>query len=177
MIGVDLAKRVFQLHGTSMTGHVTFRKKLMREQFQRLVAKQPACVIVFEARDGGRDILERDRDLDESHVHAPLSPILDTPGGRVTSISDCLGALSPSPRVAAGHGACHTACPSAAFDRRSRPGIKDADDDDPLEPEARDALSPSRCRSDWRSRVLTTLPSALALADSHSGCMTLSGLG
>jgi transposase len=30
MIGVDLAKRVFQLHGASMTGQVKFRKKLTR---------------------------------------------------------------------------------------------------------------------------------------------------
>jgi hypothetical protein len=28
MIGVDLAKSVFQLHGASMTGDVKFRKKL-----------------------------------------------------------------------------------------------------------------------------------------------------
>jgi len=33
MIGVDLAKRVFQLHGATMTGEVKFRKKLSREQF------------------------------------------------------------------------------------------------------------------------------------------------
>lgn len=28
MIGVDLAKNVFQLHGASMTGQLKFRKKL-----------------------------------------------------------------------------------------------------------------------------------------------------
>jgi hypothetical protein len=30
MIGVDLAKAVFQLHATSMTGQLKFRKKLSR---------------------------------------------------------------------------------------------------------------------------------------------------
>ncbi len=49
MIGVDLAKRVFQVHGASMTGHVKFRKKLSREQFRKFMAEQRACVVVFEA--------------------------------------------------------------------------------------------------------------------------------
>jgi len=49
MIGVDLANRVFQLHGASMAGQVKFRKKLTREQFHRFMSDQPACVVVFEA--------------------------------------------------------------------------------------------------------------------------------
>jgi len=44
-----LAKRVFQLHGATMTGHVTFRKKLTREQFRRFMAEHPSCMVVFEA--------------------------------------------------------------------------------------------------------------------------------
>lgn len=49
MIGVDLAKRVFQLHGATMTGEVNFRKKLSREQFRAFMAEQPAAFVVFEA--------------------------------------------------------------------------------------------------------------------------------
>ncbi|MFD1914027.1 IS110 family transposase [Halodurantibacterium flavum] len=49
MIGVDLAKRVFQLHGAAMTGAVKFRKKLTREQFRVFMAAQPAALVVFEA--------------------------------------------------------------------------------------------------------------------------------
>ena len=49
MIGVDLEKRVFQVHGASMTGHVKFRKKLSREQFRKFMAEQRDCVVVFEA--------------------------------------------------------------------------------------------------------------------------------
>ena len=52
MIGVDLAKRVFQVHGASMTGQVRFRKKLTREQFRRFMSEQPACIVVFEACGG-----------------------------------------------------------------------------------------------------------------------------
>ncbi len=49
MIGVDLAKNVFQLHGASMTGQVLFRKKLTRAQFRKFMADQLPCVVVFEA--------------------------------------------------------------------------------------------------------------------------------
>ena len=44
-----MAKRVFQVHGATMTGEVQFRKKLSREQFQLFMAAQPACLVVFEA--------------------------------------------------------------------------------------------------------------------------------
>ena len=49
MIGVDLAKRVFQVHGSLTSGEVRFRKKLSREQFRAFMAQQPACLVVFEA--------------------------------------------------------------------------------------------------------------------------------
>lgn len=49
MIGVDLAKNVFQLHGASMTGHLKFRKKLTRAQFLQFMAAQESAVVVMEA--------------------------------------------------------------------------------------------------------------------------------
>lgn len=52
MIGVDLAKHAFQLHGASMTGEVQFRKKLSRSQFQRFIAEHPPAVVVMEACSG-----------------------------------------------------------------------------------------------------------------------------
>ena len=45
IIGVDLAKCVFQLHGATTTGHVTFRKKLTREQFRRFMAERSSCLV------------------------------------------------------------------------------------------------------------------------------------
>ena len=44
MIGVDLAKSVFVLHGASMTGEVKFRKKLSRSQFLKFIADQSPAV-------------------------------------------------------------------------------------------------------------------------------------
>ena len=49
MIGVDLAKRVFQAHGASMRGDVQFRRKLTREQFRAFMAQQDPAIVVFEA--------------------------------------------------------------------------------------------------------------------------------
>jgi len=52
MIGVDLAKNVFQLHAASMTGQLQFRKKLSRQNFFKFMAKQPPAVVVMEACGG-----------------------------------------------------------------------------------------------------------------------------
>jgi transposase len=49
MIGVDLAKNVFQLHGASMTGQVRFRKKLSRQKFSKFMAEHPPALVVMEA--------------------------------------------------------------------------------------------------------------------------------
>jgi len=62
MIGVDLAKSVFQLHGASMTGQLRFRKKLSRSQFVKFMADQSPAVVVMEACGGAnywaRELLE-----------------------------------------------------------------------------------------------------------------------
>jgi transposase len=49
MIGVDLAKSVFQLHGASLAGHLKFRKKVTRIQFRHFMAKHEPAVVVMEA--------------------------------------------------------------------------------------------------------------------------------
>mgnify|MGYP003435079339 FL=1 len=49
MIGVDLAKAVFQLHATSMTGQLRFCKKLSPQSFLKFMAEQPPAVVVLEA--------------------------------------------------------------------------------------------------------------------------------
>ncbi|MEO9338645.1 IS110 family transposase [Mesorhizobium sp. SB112] len=49
MIGVDLAKNVFQLHGASMAGDMKFRKKLSRGQFLRFMSQQPPALVIMEA--------------------------------------------------------------------------------------------------------------------------------
>ncbi len=49
IIGLDLAKRSFQLHGARADGGVAFRRKLSREKVLPFLAKHPRCVIAMEA--------------------------------------------------------------------------------------------------------------------------------
>lgn len=49
IIGVDLAKNVFQLHGMTKTGHACFEKQLTRAQLLKFLAKQPECIVAMEA--------------------------------------------------------------------------------------------------------------------------------
>ena len=49
IIGIDLAKRSFQLHGARADGSVAFRKKLSRGKLLAFLASQPRCVVAMEA--------------------------------------------------------------------------------------------------------------------------------
>jgi transposase len=49
IIGLDLAKRVFQAHGARADGSVAFRKKLSRSQVLDFFGKQPRCIVAMEA--------------------------------------------------------------------------------------------------------------------------------
>jgi transposase len=49
IIGIDLAKRVFQVHGAASDGRVVFRKRLSRSQLLPFLAAQPPCVVAMEA--------------------------------------------------------------------------------------------------------------------------------
>lgn len=49
IIGIDLAKNVFHLHGTLDDGTVVFRKKLSRSQVLPFLSEQPNCLVAMEA--------------------------------------------------------------------------------------------------------------------------------
>jgi len=49
IIGVDLAKNVFQVHGAAADGAAIFRKKLSRAQFHRFMADMAPCLVAMEA--------------------------------------------------------------------------------------------------------------------------------
>ena len=49
VVGVDLAKRVFHVHGADRNGRALFAKKLTRPQFERFVAELPPCIVAMEA--------------------------------------------------------------------------------------------------------------------------------
>jgi transposase len=49
MIGVDLAKHVFQLHGVDEAGRVVVRRQLRRSQVQTFFTGLPPCTVAMEA--------------------------------------------------------------------------------------------------------------------------------
>jgi len=60
IIGIDLAKQVFQVHGAGADGSVIFRKKLPRAQLLPFLTEQAPCIVAMEAcataHDWGREI-------------------------------------------------------------------------------------------------------------------------
>lgn len=49
IVGLDLAKRVFQVHGATADGGIAIRKKLSRGQVLAFFADLPPCVVAMEA--------------------------------------------------------------------------------------------------------------------------------
>lgn len=49
MIGVDLAKNIFQLHIATMTGKVLSKKKLSRDKFKEFMKTHEPALVVLEA--------------------------------------------------------------------------------------------------------------------------------
>jgi transposase len=52
VLGIDLAKNVFQLHGTDIKGKCVLRKRLNRGKLTEFVAQLPQCTIGIEASTG-----------------------------------------------------------------------------------------------------------------------------
>ena len=49
IIGIDLAKRSFQVHGAKADGSVAYRRKLSRGKLLSFFASQPPCSVAMEA--------------------------------------------------------------------------------------------------------------------------------
>jgi len=52
VLGIDLAKSVFQLHGVNVKGKMVFKKRLSRNQLLTFVSNLPVCLIGMEACGG-----------------------------------------------------------------------------------------------------------------------------
>lgn len=48
-IGIDIAKRIFQIHGVNERGKIVLKKKLMRDQVLIFMANLPKCLVGIEA--------------------------------------------------------------------------------------------------------------------------------
>jgi transposase len=58
-LGIDLAKRVFALHGVNSMGHVVLRRTVRREQLMKIVSRLPRCLIGMEASAGAHEWARR----------------------------------------------------------------------------------------------------------------------
>ena len=52
LLGIDLAKNVFQLHGVDDKGIPVLKKRLARTKFVNFIANLPPCTIAMEACGG-----------------------------------------------------------------------------------------------------------------------------
>ena len=49
VIGLDIAKRIFQAHGADASGEAVLRRKLQRPEVLRFFASLPRCLVSIEA--------------------------------------------------------------------------------------------------------------------------------
>lgn len=49
LVGIDLGKHCFNLHGQDKAGRAVFRKNATRLQMMRFLGNLPACTVVMEA--------------------------------------------------------------------------------------------------------------------------------
>jgi transposase len=54
IIGIDLAKHAFRVHGARADGSVAFRKKIFRANLLPFLSSQPGCVVAMAEREVGR---------------------------------------------------------------------------------------------------------------------------
>ena len=77
MLGIDIAKNIFQLHGADHSGKSIFKKRVTRDQLANTVANLPLCQIVMEACSGSNYWA---RIFQESgHIVKLISPQFVTP--------------------------------------------------------------------------------------------------
>src|ERR687891_2885336 len=54
-VGIDLAKRVFAVHGIDGSGRTVLRRTVRRDQVLELMASLPRCVVGMEAGSGAHE--------------------------------------------------------------------------------------------------------------------------
>ena len=52
VLGIDLAKNIFQIHGTDERGKVVLKKRLKRDELIEFMVQLPPCLVGIEACGG-----------------------------------------------------------------------------------------------------------------------------
>lgn len=74
LIGIDLAKNVFQVHGVDERGHIALRKQVRREQLTAFMVNLSPCVVGMEACGGAHHWARKFQELGQSCRRNLLSP-------------------------------------------------------------------------------------------------------
>ncbi len=104
IIGIDLAKRSFQVHGARADGSVAYRRKLSRGKLLGFLGSQPPCTVAMEACAGahywGREMgaLGHEVRLVPPIYVKPLDRLQDLPDGhhafqRLSHCIRCFGTV------------------------------------------------------------------------------------
>lgn len=102
LLGIDIAKNIFQLHGVDDKGNPIFRKRLTRDKLSETIANLPPCTIVMEACGGANHWCRRFTAL--GHTTKLISPQFVKPfvktnkNDRNDSEAICEAASRPSMR-------------------------------------------------------------------------------
>ncbi|UHG95127.1 IS110 family transposase [Pseudomonas sp. 7-41] len=72
LVGIDLGKHTFHLHGQDVSGREMFRKKLSRVQMMRFFGNCPTCTVVMEACAGSHFVARELATM--GHVTKLISP-------------------------------------------------------------------------------------------------------
>jgi len=63
VVGIDLAKHVFHVHGVNREGQVVVKKRLTRSKLAAFMAQFPPCLVGMEACGGANDWARKFRDM------------------------------------------------------------------------------------------------------------------
>jgi len=63
VVGIDLAKRVFHMHGVNSDGQVVLKKRLPRNRLVAFMVQLPPCLVGMEACGGSNDWARKFRDM------------------------------------------------------------------------------------------------------------------
>src|SRR5258707_6472830 len=81
MIGLDLAKNVFQVHGVDASGGVVLRRQLRRGAVEKFFAQLPPCTVGVEACGSAHHwarVIGGSRDQGPVMQPAPLQPFVES---------------------------------------------------------------------------------------------------
>ena len=80
IIGIDLAKNIFELHGVNRGGHCVLKRRVMRDQLMQVVAQLPPSLIGIEACTGA--FYWQRRFEEHGHTVKVIAPQYVRPFGR-----------------------------------------------------------------------------------------------